>query len=118
MKPSPDPTYPHKDENGNNALAVPRMISAQFDSIQHNLQYARVQDFIKDFQALIETSNHAAFLTCHLVVFLFLHWTAVASKQRASRAKRRAYETNGILVRLHACHFLANLRSQETVSSG
>jgi hypothetical protein len=64
-------------------ISIPRMITAQFDSIGSKKILSRlVPETTKAITSVTKKQKHKAWFTIYLVMFLLLHQVAIASKDR------------------------------------
>jgi len=90
MEPCRDPTYPLR-----NKLSLPRMIIAQFDSIQCDVILKRSgPSVLRQLLDFIYDNNPANWFTIYLVIFMLLHEISHSTKDRRRHAQQNRAQVN------------------------
>ncbi|KAI1420915.1 hypothetical protein F5Y12DRAFT_83895 [Xylaria sp. FL1777] len=73
---------------------IPRMITAQFDSIGYKHVLAKLKrEVLDELWLLMQKRTDATFFTVYLIVFMMLHEISVACQDRRRRAKEQGLRT-------------------------
>lgn len=90
MEPNPDPTYPLR-----NKLSLPRMIVAQFDSIQCDIILKKsAPSVLRQLLDFIYGNNPSNWFTIYLVIFMLLHEISHSTKDRRRHALQNRAQVN------------------------
>jgi hypothetical protein len=90
MTPPEDDSYPLRNPwTGEKEVSLPRLIIAQFDSIQNQrILPAQLKKVLHDLENYSSSSKEEWF-TMYLAIFMLLHEISVASKDRYRWARER-----------------------------
>lgn len=99
MEPCRDPTYPLR-----NKLSLPRMIIAQFDSIQCDVILKRsAPSVLRQLLNFIYGSNPENWFTIYLVIFMLLHEISHSTKDRRRHAQQNRAQVNTVSHNHYLC---------------
>lgn len=102
MKPPEDDDYPLiNPDTGEKEVSIPRMIVAQFDSIQHGRILGKEKKkVLAQLSKYISSCNEETWFTIYLVIFMLLHEISVAcnDRYRWARANGQIVSTAPVLL--------------------